>query len=131
MRKFTAVATGVLLIGAAHSAGDAYADRIDWDAIASCESGGDWSADTGNGAYGGLGISAEDWRANGGDGLPSQATQQQQIAVANRILANRGPGAWSACAARGVGSDSAPIGSLTHYVTELYDNAERPVAQAD
>lgn len=128
MRKFTALAAGALLVGAAELAGAANADPIDWDALATCESGGNWSADTGTGGYGGLQISAGDWDHNGGVGLPSQASAQQQIAVAKRIMASRGPGAWPVCASR---AGAAPIGSLTHYVTALYADAERPGAQAD
>ncbi|UVO10815.1 transglycosylase family protein [Mycobacterium sp. SVM_VP21] len=132
MRKFTALTAGVLLVGAAELSGAASADPIDWDAIALCESGGNWSADTGNGDYGGLQISAATWDANGGVGLPSQASPEQQIAVAKRIMASRGPGAWPACASRGdAASAAAPVGSLTQYLTALYQEAEGLEAQAE
>ncbi|MGB3474345.1 MAG: transglycosylase family protein [Mycobacterium sp.] len=119
MRKFTALTAGVLLVGAAELSGSASADPIDWEAIARCESGGNWTADTGDGGYGGLQISVADWGDNGGVGLPSQASAQQQIAVAKRIMANRGPGAWAGCVSRGDAAGTAPVGSLTHYVSTL------------
>ncbi|CAJ1501570.1 transglycosylase family protein [[Mycobacterium] holstebronense] len=131
MRKFTALTAGVLLAGVAELSGAASADPIDWEAIALCESGGNWSADTGDGGYGGLQISGVDWDTNGGVGLPSQATKQQQIAVAKRIMANRGPGAWSGCVARSDGAAAAPVGSLTHYVTTLYEDTPGAGAPSD
>ncbi|MGV0627608.1 transglycosylase family protein [Mycolicibacter minnesotensis] len=124
MRRFTALAAGALLVGAgAQLPGAANAEPIDWDAIATCASGGNWSAETGVG-YGGLQISAADWGDHGGVGLPSQASPQQQIAVAKRIMATRGPGAWPVCASRGAAGGSAPVGSLTHYLTALSDEAD-------
>jgi hypothetical protein len=127
MRKFTVLAAGVLLIGAELTAA-ANADPINWEAIAKCESGGNWAADSGNGDYGGLQISAATWDANGGVGLPSQASPQQQIAVATRIMAEQGPGAWPTCASRGAsataGAGAAPVGSLTHYLAALFDEAD-------
>ncbi|WP_125078791.1 transglycosylase family protein [Mycobacterium sp. P7213] len=131
MRKFTALTVGVLLVGAAEWSGTAGADPIDWEAIALCESGGNWSADAGDGGYGGLRISAADWGANGGVGLPSQATKQQQIAVAKRIMANRGPVTWSGCVSRGGAGAAAPVGSLAHYVTTLYQDTPGTGARAD
>lgn len=77
----------------------ANADTLNWDAVAQCESGGNWSANTGNGHYGGLQFSQATWDANGGVGSPANATRQQQIAVANRVLATQGPGAWPKCGA--------------------------------
>ncbi|WP_067971640.1 transglycosylase family protein [Mycolicibacter icosiumassiliensis] len=131
MRKFTALTAGVLLVGAAELSGAAGAEPIDWEAIALCESGGNWSADTGDGGYGGLQISAATWADNGGVGLPSQASPQQQIDVAQRIMASEGPGAWPTCASRGDAAASAPVGSLTHYLMALYQDAEGFGAQAD
>ena len=77
--------------------GVAYAEGMDWDAVAQCESGGRWNADTGNGFYGGLQFKPSTWAANGGVGDPATATRDQQIAVANRVLATQGPGAWPKC----------------------------------
>lgn len=74
-------------------------DALNWDAVADCESGGDWSADTGNGFYGGLQFKQSTWDENGGTGSPAKASREQQIAVANRVLATQGPEAWPKCGA--------------------------------
>jgi LysM repeat protein len=75
-----------------------------WSAIAACESGGNWSANTGNGFYGGLQFTEQTWLGYGGGQYASsanQATQAQQIAVAQRVLAGQGIGAWPVCGAGG------------------------------
>jgi hypothetical protein len=77
--------------------GVAYADSVDWDAVAECESGSDWHADTGNGKYGGLQFKQSTWDANGGVGSPADASREQQIAVAERVLATQGTEAWPKC----------------------------------
>lgn len=120
----------------------AQADQVNWAAVAQCESSGNWAANTGNGAYGGLQIKPSTWEANGGVGLPSQATPAQQIAVAKRILAKQGPGAWPTCMSRirdmqpqqaapatpGTpdiqGSQAVPVGTLTQFVTYLVNQLE-------
>ncbi len=72
-----------------------------WDAIADCESGGNWAANTGNGYYGGLQFNPGTWRAYGGSGMPHQNSREQQIAVAERVRAAEGGyGAWPHCGAR-------------------------------
>ena len=68
-----------------------------WDRVAQCESGGDWSINTGNGYYGGVQFLPSTWRAYGGTGMPHQASRAEQIAVAQRTLAAQGPGAWPTC----------------------------------
>jgi hypothetical protein len=75
----------------------AHADFVNWDAVAQCESGGNWTANTGNGFYGGLQFKPSTWRNFGGVGSPANASREQQIAVANRVLAKQGPGAWPKC----------------------------------
>ena len=73
----------------------------DWDKLAQCESGGNWSINTGNGYYGGLQFSASSWRAVGGTKyapLPHQATPQEQVAAAEKLRASGGWGHWPACA---------------------------------
>jgi uncharacterized protein YabE (DUF348 family) len=71
-----------------------------WDRLAQCESGGNWATNTGNGYYGGLQFSLGTWQANGGSGLPSNASRLTQIAIATKIRnASGGYGAWPACAA--------------------------------
>jgi hypothetical protein len=71
-----------------------------WDRLAQCEAGGNWSANTGNGYYGGLQFSASSWRAVGGSGLPSQASKSEQIARAEMLKARQGWGAWPSCSAK-------------------------------
>ena len=77
---------------------------VNWSAIAACESGGNWNANTGNGFYGGLQFTQQTWQAyGGGQYAPSanQATPTQQIAVAQRVLGGQGIGAWPVCGANG------------------------------
>ena len=74
----------------------------DWDAVAQCESGGNWSINTGNGYFGGLQFSPTTWLAFGGGAYAPRAdlaTKSQQIAVAERVLDVQGPGAWPTCGA--------------------------------
>jgi nucleoid-associated protein YgaU len=71
-----------------------------WDAVAKCESGGDWQINTGNGYYGGLQFSQSTWAGYGGAEYASNAslaTREQQIAVAEKVLQAQGPGAWPVC----------------------------------
>ncbi|PCN47750.1 transglycosylase [Curtobacterium sp. 'Ferrero'] len=89
-------ATGVGLAAAPANA----ASGSTWDALAQCESGGNWAINTGNGYYGGLQFNLGTWQANGGTGLPSNASRATQIAVAERVLASQGWGAWPACSAK-------------------------------
>ncbi len=71
-----------------------------WDALAQCESGGNWAINTGNGYYGGLQFNLGTWQSYGGTGLPSNASRETQIAVATRLRdASGGYGAWPGCAA--------------------------------
>ena len=77
---------------------------VNWAAIAACESGGNWSTNTGNGFYGGLQFSQGTWDAYGGGQYASTAagaSESQQIAVAQRVLAGQGIGAWPVCGANG------------------------------
>ena len=74
-----------------------------WDAIAQCESGGNWSINTGNGYYGGLQFSGSTWRAYGGTKYAptaNLATREQQIDIAKKVQAAQGWGAWPACTAK-------------------------------
>jgi hypothetical protein len=77
---------------------------VNWDAIAACESGGNWGISTGNGFSGGLQFSQGTWNAYGGGQYASSASgasRSQQIAVAQRVLAGQGIGAWPVCGSRG------------------------------
>lgn len=71
-----------------------------WDTLAQCEAGGNWSINTGNGYHGGLQFSPSTWRAFGGaEYAPFAylATREQQIAIAQKVQASQGWGAWPSC----------------------------------
>ncbi|MPZ63390.1 MAG: DUF348 domain-containing protein [Propionibacteriales bacterium] len=75
-------------------------DTSVWYQLAECESGGDWSINTGNGYYGGLQFNLSTWQAYGGTGYPHEHPASVQIAIAEKLRdANGGYGAWPACAA--------------------------------
>ncbi|RPF28770.1 transglycosylase family protein [Georgenia muralis] len=74
-----------------------------WDALAQCESSGNWAINTGNGYYGGLQFSQSTWEAFGGTQYAARAdlaSREQQIATAEQTLAVQGWGAWPACSAK-------------------------------
>ena len=96
-----AIAGALFLAPLTLSAATANADSVDWDAIAQCESGGNWHTATGNGYYGGLQFTMGTWRANGGSGSPHNASREEQIRVANNVLKSQGIGAWPVCGRRG------------------------------
>ncbi|MDJ0380617.1 transglycosylase family protein [Streptomyces sp. G-G2] len=104
-----AVAAPLMTAGAASAA-----TASQWDAVAACESGGNWSINTGNGYYGGVQFSSSTWAAYGGKAYAAQANQaskSQQIAIAEKVLKGQGKGAWPSC---GVGlSNSAYSGGST------------------
>ncbi|MFI5780253.1 resuscitation-promoting factor Rpf1 domain-containing protein [Nocardia sp. NPDC051570] len=96
---------GVALAGNAAAAPDQ-----DWDKLAQCESGGNWGINTGNGFQGGVQFSPSTWAAHGGTEYApaaNQASREQQITVAERVLATQGWGAWPSCSSR-LGLHSAP-----------------------
>jgi uncharacterized protein YabE (DUF348 family) len=73
---------------------------LNWDAVAACESGGNWAINTGNGFYGGLQFDAGTWLSNGGGAYAPRAdlaSRSQQIAVANNLYAARGASPWPVC----------------------------------
>ncbi|MGQ3382348.1 transglycosylase family protein [Glutamicibacter sp. TV12E] len=80
-----------------------------WDKLAQCESGGNWSINTGNGYYGGLQFSLSTWKAFGGSGMPNQASKAEQIRIATKVQASQGWGAWPACTAK-LGISGTPTG---------------------
>ncbi|MFJ3536156.1 transglycosylase family protein [Streptomyces sp. NPDC090109] len=100
--------TGIAVAAPLMTAGTASAaTSSEWDRVAQCESGGNWSINTGNGYYGGLQFSASTWAAYGGTAYAStadQASKSQQIAIAEKVLAGQGKGAWPSC---GVGLSGA------------------------
>ena len=71
-----------------------------WDSLAECESSGNWAINTGNGYSGGLQFSPSTWAAFGGTGSAANASREQQIAVAERVQAGQGWGAWPSCSAK-------------------------------
>src|SRR3954471_25068812 len=91
---------------------------VNWDAIAQCESSGNWHINTGNGYYGGLQFSRSTWKAYGGGryaGTANNASRSEQITIAEKVLGSQGIGAWPVCGRKG--------GSSTHYKTS--STAER------
>ena len=74
---------------------------VNWDAIAQCESGGNWAINTGNGYSGGLQFTSGTWHANGGAGSPNGASREEQIRVAENVLHSQGIRAWPVCGRRG------------------------------
>ncbi|MFF3767981.1 transglycosylase family protein [Streptomyces sp. NPDC001922] len=127
------------LIGAT-SASAASVDT--WEKVAQCESGGNWSINTGNGYYGGLQFSQSSWAAAGGTQYApraDQATKEQQIAAAEKLLAQQGPGAWSCAGAGGLtaggpaagvdtGSSSGGGAAEDRGAPEHADRSDRPAA---
>ncbi|MEU2576933.1 transglycosylase family protein [Streptomyces anulatus] len=94
----TGSAIAIPLLGAG---GAQAAEATTWDRVAECESGGMWSADLGNGYYGGLQFSQETWSAYGGTAFAPRAdlaSRSQQISVAEKVLDDQGPKAWPSCA---------------------------------
>ncbi|MEW2247149.1 transglycosylase family protein [Streptomyces sp. NPDC006975] len=137
--------TGAAVAAPLMAAGNASAATAsEWDAVAQCESGGNWSINTGNGYYGGLQFSASTWAAYGGTAYAPQANQAskaQQIAVAEKVLASQGKGAWPVCgkglsstpySGGGSASQSSGQSSTTTRSTEQQSasrSAERPAAK--
>jgi len=104
-------ATAVPLAALAPTSAEA-ASAQTWDRVAQCESGGNWSINTGNGYYGGLQFAPGTWRAFGGTTYASRAdlaSKSQQILVAEKVLRSQGWGAWPACS-RKLGLTSADKG---------------------
>src|SRR6202022_4691901 len=95
-----AIAGGLIAAPIALSTATANAD-VNWDAIAACESGGNWGISTGNGYAGGLQFTPSTWRSNGGSGSPNGASRDEQIRVAENVLHSQGIGAWPVCGRRG------------------------------
>jgi murein DD-endopeptidase MepM/ murein hydrolase activator NlpD len=105
------IALPLVATGVAHAA-----DVGTWNKVAACESSGNWSINTGNGYYGGLQFTQSTWEAYGGKVYAQradQATKDQQIAVAEKVLGGQGPGAWPVCSVRAGltrGGDTPDIG---------------------
>jgi resuscitation-promoting factor RpfA len=107
----TAVAGAVLTAPAVVAPTASAAPSSDWDRLAQCESGGNWSTDTGNGFSGGLQFTPSTWRAFGGSGSPEGASRSEQIAVAERVKAEQGMNAWPTCSKKTGNTDDSPNSS--------------------
>jgi len=126
--------TGVGLSAPARAAGSV------WDAVAACESGGNWAISTGNGYSGGLQFSSSTWNAFGGTKYApraAQASKSAQIATAQRVLAVQGPGAWPTCSKRagltranGGGASAAPAATRAGKTTVSRSTARTAVPAA-
>ncbi|MEW2218620.1 transglycosylase family protein [Streptomyces sp. NPDC006990] len=100
--RVTAGGAGIALPLVGAQAADAAAGDV-WEKVAACESSGNWNTATGNGYFGGLQFSNSTWEAYGGTAYAAradQATKDQQIAVAEKVLEGQGPGAWPTCGPR-------------------------------
>ncbi|GAB3393713.1 LysM peptidoglycan-binding domain-containing protein [Amycolatopsis echigonensis] len=106
-RTIARVAVAGIAVGAPFAIAATPASATNWDAIAQCESGGNWNTNTGNGFYGGLQFTQSTWKAYGGTGSPQGASREQQIAVAERVMQGQGPGAWPVCSKKAGSSASA------------------------
>ncbi len=104
-----AVTGAVISGGSLGLAGQAQAATdSEWDTVARCESSGNWAINTGNGYHGGLQFSPSTWLGYGGGQfapVAHQATREQQIAIAEKVLAGQGKGAWPVCG-RGLSAPS-------------------------
>ncbi|GHD15042.1 transglycosylase [Streptomyces violarus] len=129
-----AVAAPLMAAGGASAA-----TSSEWDAVAQCEAGGNWSINTGNGYYGGLQFSASTWSGYGGTKYAStadQATKEQQIEIGEKVLAGQGKGAWPVCGkglsnASGGGSSSSDSGSSSQQSTESRETEQQPASRSD
>lgn len=121
---------GVALAGNASAAPDS-----DWDALAQCEAGGNWGINTGNGYQGGLQFSPSTWNAHGGGEFAStanQATREQQIVIAEKVLASQGWGAWPSCSSSlGLSSGATPRSAPTQDSTPKWNPAQPQIQAAD
>jgi resuscitation-promoting factor RpfA len=112
-RGVTLAAVSAAGLALSATAANAATPTSTWDALAQCESGGNWSINTGNGFSGGLQFTSSTWAAYGGTGSPANASREQQIAVAERVQASQGWGAWPSCSSQlGLnGGGGAPVQS--------------------
>ncbi|MFC3454664.1 transglycosylase family protein [Amycolatopsis speibonae] len=117
-RHIARVAIAGVAVGAPLAIAATPASATNWDAIAQCESSGNWNTNTGNGYYGGLQFSQSTWRAYGGTGSAHGASREQQIAVAERVLQGQGIGAWPHCGKKGGSASPAKAKSTAPKATK-------------
>ncbi|MFF7245643.1 transglycosylase family protein [Embleya sp. NPDC008237] len=113
---------GFVAVGQARAADDAT-----WDRVAHCESGGNWTTDTGNGYHGGLQFKESTWKANGGKGRAQDAPKAEQIRVAENVLRSQGAGAWPVCGRK---AGLAGAGPARRAERSTNDRSERPAKAA-
>ncbi len=101
-----------------------------WDAVAQCESGGNYAINTGNGFYGGLQFTLSTWAAYGGTGAPQNASKSAQIAVAERVLAGQGKGAWPVCGTGLGAANPTPVQAQTRPAPAVTPTRTVPSAPA-
>ncbi|MGW1818082.1 transglycosylase family protein [Streptomyces sp. NPDC002125] len=124
-------AVAVPLMGATNASAASVAT---WDAVAQCESGGNWSINTGNGYYGGLQFSQSSWAAAGGTQYAARAdlaTKDQQIATAEKLLDLQGPGAWACAGAGGLTNDGVDPGVDTGSGAKAAETKTQPERTAE
>ena len=126
-RGVTVAAISAAGIALSATGATAATDGATWDALAQCESGGNWAINTGNGYSGGLQFSPTTWAAYGGTGSAADASREQQIAVAEQVQAGQGWGAWPSCAAQ-LGLSGG--GGATAVAPQSVPVTQAPVAQA-
>jgi nucleoid-associated protein YgaU len=126
-RGVTVAAISAAGIALSATGANAATDGATWDALAQCESGGNWAINTGNGYSGGLQFSPTTWAAYGGTGSAADTSREQQIAVAEQVQAGQGWGAWPSCAAQ-LGLSGG--GGATAVAPQSVPVTQAPVAQA-
>ena len=133
-RGVTLAAVSAAGLALSATAANAATPASTWDALAQCESGGNWAINTGNGFSGGLQFTPQTWAGFGGTGSPENASRAQQIAVAEKVQATQGWGAWPACAAKlglsGGGGAAAPQIQPQSAPVKAAPVQAAPVAQA-
>jgi resuscitation-promoting factor RpfA len=136
-RGATVAAISAAGLALSATAANATTSTSTWDALAQCESGGNWAINTGNGYSGGLQFSPTTWAAYGGTGSAADASREQQIAVAEQVQASQGWGAWPSCAAQlglsggATGAvQTAPVQSAPVQAAQSAPVQSAPVAQA-
>jgi LysM repeat protein len=130
-RHIARVAVAGLAVGAplAIAATPAQASGVNWDAIAQCESGGNWSINTGNGFSGGLQFKDSTWKAYGGTGMAHNASRAEQIRVAENVLEGQGIGAWPVCGQK-AGATGSYESTNTQGSAETESRSTAPVQEA-
>jgi len=138
IRKHARFVLGLAAIGTAGTAallGPATAAQagVNWDAIAQCESGGNWHINTGNGYYGGLQFSRSTWKANGGGKYAStadKASRSEQIAIAEHVLKGQGIGAWPVCGKKAGSSKHYQVSSSSKSRTTTHKATKKATSHA-